>query len=321
MESAYFKDIRNRIIPILDNAKEEVVVAMAWFTSGELFQALINCIGRGVHVELVLLDNATNFMYYAPDFNELIKAGGVLRIAKVENGFMHHKFCVIDNSIVITGSYNWTYYAETRNIENIVISDNKSVIQQYRGEFDSLVHRVRQVSQSPRLEWDEIEECRDINFEELNYEIERIAKVRNLPERKVVKSSTVVSIEERPINPVSKYEIGIMATTKGNNRSMLTIIPMGSKLPYTATRELYNYSDHRDKVVCVVLYGNGNSRQPITEKAITAITTGRSDEELTIRVQFTLVPSGDLFAEICCLETGKVITVKTSNPDFVTYAE
>jgi phosphatidylserine/phosphatidylglycerophosphate/cardiolipin synthase-like enzyme len=42
-------------------------------------------------------------MYYAPDFNEFIKAGGKLRIANAENGFMHHKFCVIDNDLAITG--------------------------------------------------------------------------------------------------------------------------------------------------------------------------------------------------------------------------
>ena len=128
MEQAYFKNIKREIIPYLNDAKQEVVVAMAWFTSDDLFQALIGCLGRNVSVELVLLDNASNFMYYAPDFNEFIKAGGILHIAKPEYGFMHHKFCVIDNEIVVTGSYNWTYYAETRNIENILISDQKEII-------------------------------------------------------------------------------------------------------------------------------------------------------------------------------------------------
>ena len=121
MEKAYFSDIRNRIIPCLDNATNKIQVAMAWFTSKELFEALINALNRNVDVELILLDNAINYMYYAPDFNELINAGGKLRIAGPEVGFMHHKFCVSDDSLVITGSHNWTCYAETRNVENIVI--------------------------------------------------------------------------------------------------------------------------------------------------------------------------------------------------------
>lgn len=35
---------------------------------------------------------------------------------------MHHKFCVIDKSIVITGSYNWTNQAK-KNHENIMITE------------------------------------------------------------------------------------------------------------------------------------------------------------------------------------------------------
>lgn len=51
---------------------------------------------------------------------------------------MHHKFCVIDDKIAITGSYNWTYYAETRNVENIIISDNPEIVNGYASEFQRL---------------------------------------------------------------------------------------------------------------------------------------------------------------------------------------
>lgn len=190
MEKAYFCKIRSEIIPYLQQAKEEVVIAIAWFTSGELFQELLNCLERKVKVELVLLDNATNFMYYAPDFNQLISSGGILHIARVEDGFMHHKFCVIDNKTVITGSYNWTYYAETRNIENIIITDNQEVVKLYKDEFKSLASHTGISSQAPRLNWSEIETCQNINFDELNFEIENIARVQQLPARKVVKAST-----------------------------------------------------------------------------------------------------------------------------------
>ena len=255
MEIAFFNQIKNQIIPLLNNANEEVVIAMAWFTSNDLFQTLIKCRERGVKVELVLLDNATNFMYYAPDFNQLIEKGGILRIAPLEYGFMHHKFCVIDNSVVITGSYNWTYYAETRNIENIVITDNKDIVSQYKKEFDSLSLRLSKTLKSPRLSWDEVENCRNINFDELNYEIEKIAKIRNLPLKKVVKTTTKVTIEEKPLNPISKFSIGIKTTQKGNNCTMLPIIPVGSKLPFTSTPiNTYNYADSRSKIMLTVLY-------------------------------------------------------------------
>lgn len=322
MEKAYFTNIRREIIEHLHAAKQEVVVAMAWFTSDELFQSLLDCLKRGVKVELVLLDNPTNFMYYAPDFNIFIENGGVLRIAKVENGFMHHKFCVIDDSIAITGSYNWTYYAETRNIENIVITDNEEVIAQYKKEFADLSFRTAVVENSPKLEWTEIETFQYINFDELNYEIENIAKAKNLPERKVVRSSTTVTVEDRPRNPMSGFDFGVRHSTEDDHISMKVIIKKGVKLPYTSNEvQLFNNLNYRSNVMFTVLLDYEGDKMGIAEKNITEITNGRTDENLEMRIQFTLMPSGDLFAEIRCVETGKVISVKASNPEFVNYAE
>lgn len=322
MENAYFKNIKSQIIPYLKNAKREVSVAMAWFTSSELFDTLIDCLKRKVKVELVLLDDAINFMYYAPDFNIFIANGGILHIAKVENGFMHHKFCIVDDEVVITGSYNWTYYAETRNIENIVITDYKAAVSKYKEEFILLASQIIIAQNAPRLEWTEIEICQHINFDELNYEIENIAKAKNLPQKKVIKSTTTVTIDERPLNPISRFSIGVKVTTRGNNISMLPIIKKGQKLPYTSTPiPLYNYSDHRSNVMFTILCEDAGEKKLITERAITDITSNRTDWELNIKVQFTLVQSGDLFAEIRCAETGKVMSIKASDLNFVDYAD
>ena len=167
--------------------------------------------------------------------------------------------------------------------------------------------------------WNKFE---DINFDELNYEIDNIAKVRNLPERKVVKSTTSVTIEEKPLNPISKYDIGIKTTTKGDNCSMTPIIKSGTKLPcMSETLTTYNYSDHRDNILLTVLYDKKGEKKLLTEKAITEITANRTDWELTITVQFNLLQNGDLLAEIRCVETGKLLRVSASNPDFVDYEE
>ena len=91
MEKAFFKNIRSEIIPLLRDAKKSVNIAMAWFTSNELFEELLRCRNRGITVELVLLDNPTNFMEFAPDFNRFIQAGGIFRLAHPENGFMHYR--------------------------------------------------------------------------------------------------------------------------------------------------------------------------------------------------------------------------------------
>lgn len=50
---------------------------------------------------------------------------------------MHHKFAVIDDAQVITGSFNWTK-GSCRNHENMIISDDLAVVAAYRQEFDYL---------------------------------------------------------------------------------------------------------------------------------------------------------------------------------------
>ena len=51
---------------------------------------------------------------------------------------MHHKFAIIDNVIVMTGSFNWTRAAVLNNKENVVITDVKPVVQAFRMEFSNL---------------------------------------------------------------------------------------------------------------------------------------------------------------------------------------
>ena len=51
---------------------------------------------------------------------------------------MHHKVFIIDEKIVILGSYNPTNNGNTRNDENILIIHDKDIAAEYVEEFDSL---------------------------------------------------------------------------------------------------------------------------------------------------------------------------------------
>ena len=51
---------------------------------------------------------------------------------------MHDKFVVIDDDIVITGSFNWTVQAAKANQENVLITDRPFYVFQYKEEFKRL---------------------------------------------------------------------------------------------------------------------------------------------------------------------------------------
>ena len=49
---------------------------------------------------------------------------------------MHHKVIIVDGQIVITGSYNFSKSAKTRNDENTLILHNPEIAELYIEEFE-----------------------------------------------------------------------------------------------------------------------------------------------------------------------------------------
>jgi phosphatidylserine/phosphatidylglycerophosphate/cardiolipin synthase-like enzyme len=115
--SVYFQEIKKEIINNLKKAKHEIKVAVAWLTDEDIIRTLGQRSKEGVDVKVIISDSKENFRN-TKKFNELIRNQSKLFI--VSPKFLHHKFCIIDNSVIINGSYNWTYYAQS-NEENILV--------------------------------------------------------------------------------------------------------------------------------------------------------------------------------------------------------
>ena len=54
---------------------------------------------------------------------------------------MHEKFCIIDDRVVITGSYNWTNKAEHNDESISVFTDDTSTISFYLDLFGKLSNK------------------------------------------------------------------------------------------------------------------------------------------------------------------------------------
>ena len=57
---------------------------------------------------------------------------------------MHHKVIIIDGRIVVTGSYNFSKSAKTRNDENTLIMHSPEIAELYIEEFE----RVWEISEN-----------------------------------------------------------------------------------------------------------------------------------------------------------------------------
>ncbi len=58
-------------------------------------------------------------------------------------GLMHHKVMIIDESIVIFGSYNFTNSAETKNDETLIVVYNEEIAAQFMNEFQRVYSQAQ----------------------------------------------------------------------------------------------------------------------------------------------------------------------------------
>lgn len=116
------------IANLISKAEESIYVQAYGFTSEEIAKALIKARKRGVEVR-VLLDKS-NIGAKQSKMIELRKADIEVLIDKVY-GIAHNKIIIIDRSLVITGSFNFTTSADLRNTENVIMISDKQVAQRY----------------------------------------------------------------------------------------------------------------------------------------------------------------------------------------------
>ena len=134
----YSHKIQNAIQKELFKANKSIKIAVAWFTNDLLFQPLLLKLAAGVTVEIILNKDEINCSDENEiDFDEFVNAGGILRWNDTKQ-LLHDKFCIIDDQIVIYGSYNWTNKAEY-NEESITIArDEENTINFYLDKFSNL---------------------------------------------------------------------------------------------------------------------------------------------------------------------------------------
>jgi len=169
MTLSYFEEIEKQIISKISSSQSSVFVAVAWFTNQLLFDSLTDAIKNNVAVKVLILDDILNRNEFGLDFGVLTKLGADVRFARSDSGTMHNKFCIIDN-MVITGSYNWTYHAN-KNDENILITDEESVVDRYKEEFDRLFGAATPIPLPyEHLRWTDVKEG---DFSELRRNIFR----------------------------------------------------------------------------------------------------------------------------------------------------
>ena len=135
------EDILEELQGVLSLANKSLKIAVSWFTNYSLFKQVKEIAASGIRVELITNNDLINNRGYCLNLNELIDAGVEISLIEYPH-LLHHKFCIIDEDVVVNGSYNWTRFS-AKNYENItVFSNDMDVVETFADEFERLLQNA-----------------------------------------------------------------------------------------------------------------------------------------------------------------------------------
>ena len=127
-------DCHEALFALLDAARCRLDICVFTITDDRITLKIRRAAERGVAVRIITDDEKA----WDPGSDiRLLAARGLPVRQDFSEDHMHHKFAIVDDRRVITGSLNWTKGA-TYNHENLLVCGDVQVVSEYRQEFDRL---------------------------------------------------------------------------------------------------------------------------------------------------------------------------------------
>lgn len=128
-------DILESITDLLKQANHSLDLCVFTITDERLASDILYCHQRGIKIRIITDDEK---MYDNGSAIKDLKNAGIPIKIDHSRYHMHHKFGIIDSRIVLTGSFNWTYTASKHNQENLLVTTNYDIVDQYSAQYEQL---------------------------------------------------------------------------------------------------------------------------------------------------------------------------------------
>jgi len=122
------------IVDLIRGADRNIIFMAYAFTQDDIGDAMLD---RLQQVEIRGIFESRDSDNEHSELAKLACAGADVR-TDGNNAAMHHKVIVIDDQIVVTGSFNFSNSADRHNDENVVIINNNELARNYTAEFERL---------------------------------------------------------------------------------------------------------------------------------------------------------------------------------------
>lgn len=320
MVQAHFQNIRISIIKEIEKANKSLKIAVYWFTNHEIFDLVYQKQLAGIQCDLIIHNDYINNRHTGLPFQEFINAGGKFYFSDEENP-MHNKFCIIDNHVLINGSYNWTYYAESKNRENIlIIKDEKKVLYAFEAEFSKLIKLANPLNEITYITKFEVEENNLLrNRDYLAHDIIYQAKETNNLE--IVKTAFEIAPENLGIQKIAN-DLGLIRNYKLKssiwvslvNDEVKIIAAKDASIPATFTTIIRTSNANQTKSLTDIVFGESN-KASANEKLVQMSLDGLPPKpagKAEVKLSFSIDIEGSIKIEKMSLDTGKKEVISKS---------
>ncbi len=141
--AAFDGDCEDLVANQIQSARRELLIAIFIMTSQRLESLVATAAQCGVMVRVKYDVNQASHrsMQRALKRFEEVGIECVPITLKRTGSSMHHKFIVVDELRVVTGSYNFTAMAAGWNYENCVLIESQPIAREYKAIFESIEDR------------------------------------------------------------------------------------------------------------------------------------------------------------------------------------
>lgn len=131
-------ECREAIIQRINAARRTLDICVFTISDDRISESILAAHQRSIKVRIVSDNDKSGDK--GSDIYRLGQAGVPIRLDR-SSYHMHHKYALIDDNYLITGSFNWTRSASDKNQENIILLDDESLVSEFAEQFDSLWQR------------------------------------------------------------------------------------------------------------------------------------------------------------------------------------
>src|SRR5438128_8375026 len=135
-----YDNVENAIHAQLEQSSKSIHCSLYGITNLRLANDLIAAKKRGTDVGVGLDKKQAAGQH---DLHAKLQVAGILVEIKPVATLEHNKFCVLDGSIVIMGSWNWSNNAQKQDNSDVIITDCPKVAQAFEAAFQRIIERDR----------------------------------------------------------------------------------------------------------------------------------------------------------------------------------